>query len=82
MPMMDGCTLANELQAENPELAGAADLRLLRKRAGGSNGRFPLLPKPFSMPSLLLARARFAEQPVGRTSGYEKLQLISAGAGR
>ncbi len=51
MPMMDGCTLANQLQAENPALpvllmSGYCENEVRRTR-------FPILPKPFSMKSLL-----------------------------
>ena len=51
MPMMDGCTLANHLQAENPALpvlliSGYCENEVRRSR-------FPILPKPFSMKSLL-----------------------------
>ena len=51
MPLMDGCTLANHLQAENPALpvllmSGYCENETRRSR-------FPMLPKPFSMKSLL-----------------------------
>jgi two-component system cell cycle sensor histidine kinase/response regulator CckA len=51
MPVMDGCTLANHLQAENPALpvllmSGYCENEVRR-------GPFPILPKPFSMKSLL-----------------------------
>jgi two-component system cell cycle sensor histidine kinase/response regulator CckA len=51
MPVMDGCTLANHLQAENPALpvllmSGYCENEVRR-------GGFPILPKPFSMKSLL-----------------------------
>jgi two-component system cell cycle sensor histidine kinase/response regulator CckA len=68
MPVMDGCTLATELQAENPHLpvlliSGHCDSETAERR-----GRFPLLPKPFSMTSLL-AKVR-------------GLLVTSSGAGR
>jgi two-component system cell cycle sensor histidine kinase/response regulator CckA len=55
MPVMDGCTLAGELQAENPEmpvLLISGDYGSVEEER---SNRFPVLPKPFSMTSLLMA---------------------------
>jgi CheY-like chemotaxis protein len=82
MPIMDGCTLANELQAENPNLPVLLISGYCEGEPTGCNGRFPLLSKPFSMPSLLLAVHHLLEQPARLATAYEDLQLISAGAGR
>ena len=82
MPVMDGCTLANELQAENPKLPVLLISGYCESEPTGCNGRFPLLPKPFSMSSLLLAVHHLLEQPARLATAYEDLQLISAGAGR
>lgn len=54
MPVMDGCTLASQLQTENPDLpvlliSGNAESEMAMRPS-----RFPLLPKPFSMSSLLV----------------------------
>lgn len=51
MPMMDGCTLANHLQEENPSLPVLLMSGYCENDARRS--RFPILPKPFSMKSLL-----------------------------
>jgi two-component system cell cycle sensor histidine kinase/response regulator CckA len=71
MPVMDGCTLANHLQAENPTLpvllmSGYWENEV--HRCGG----FPILPKPFSMKSLL-GLVRDLLKPTRRASRAESL---------
>ncbi len=82
MPMMDGCTLANTLQEENPNLPVLLISGYCEGEPTGCHGRFPLLAKPFSMPSLLLAVHSLLEHPVRRATAYEEVRLISSSAGR
>jgi CheY-like chemotaxis protein len=82
MPVMDGCTLANGLQQENPNLPVLLISGYCEHEPMGCNGQFPLLPKPFSMPSLLLAVHTLLEQPLRSATAYDEVRLISSGAGR
>ncbi len=68
MPMMDGCTLANHLQAENPALPVLLMSGYYENEA--RRGRFPILPKPFSMKSLL-GVVRDVMKPARRASKAE-----------
>ena len=82
MPVMDGCTLANALQEESPNLPVLLISGYCEGEPMGCHGRFPLLAKPFSMQSLLLAVRSLLEQPARRATAYEEVQLISSSAGR
>ncbi len=82
MPVMDGCALANELQRENPDLPVLLISGYCESDPMGCNGRFPLLPKPFAMPALLLAVHNLLEQPLRHATAYEEVRLTSSGAGR
>ena len=53
MPLMDGYTLATELQAENPALPVLLMSGFCEDQSAASRNRFPILSKPFSMASLL-----------------------------
>jgi two-component system cell cycle sensor histidine kinase/response regulator CckA len=68
MPQMDGCTLANQLQAENPDLPVLLISGYCENDAA-ERSRFPLLPKPFSVTSLLQIVHGLLSQAVGRTAG-------------
>jgi DNA-binding NtrC family response regulator len=65
---MDGCTLANQLQAENPDLPVLLISGYCENDAE-ERSRFPLLPKPFSVTSLLQIVHGLLSQAVGRTAG-------------
>ena len=82
MPVMDGCSLANQLQAEDPDLPVLLISGYFESEPTGCNGRFPLLPKPFSMPSLLNTVHTLLGQPVCRTATEHEARLISSGAVR
>jgi two-component system cell cycle sensor histidine kinase/response regulator CckA len=68
MPQMDGCTLANQLQAENPDLPVLL-ISGYCENDPEERSRFPLLPKPFSVTSLLQIVHGLLSQAVGRTAG-------------
>jgi two-component system cell cycle sensor histidine kinase/response regulator CckA len=82
MPVMDGCTLAKELQADDPNLPVLLISGYFESEPTGCNGRFPLLPKPFSMPSLLNTVHTLLRQPVSRSTVKHDARLISSGAGQ
>ena len=67
MPQMDGCTLANQLQAENPDLPVLL-ISGYCENDSAERSRFPLLPKPFSVTSLLQIVHGLLSQAVGRAS--------------
>jgi two-component system, cell cycle sensor histidine kinase and response regulator CckA len=81
MPAMDGCTLASELQAENPTLPVLLISGYCENEPAEHRRRFPILPKPFSVSSLLLLVRGLLNKPV-RASGTGSLQLTSADTGR
>lgn len=81
MPVMDGCALANALQQENPNLPVLLISGYCEGEPMGCNGRLPLLAKPFSMPTLLLAVHKLLDQRL-RSEAYEEVRLISSSAGR
>jgi two-component system cell cycle sensor histidine kinase/response regulator CckA len=64
MPLMDGCTLAGRLQAESPELPVLLISGYCADEPEIRHLRFPLLPKPFSMKSLLRLVRDLLNQPV------------------
>ena len=66
MPVMDGCALADELQAENPALPVLLMTGYCEIEQRDLCSRFPVLPKPFSMSSLLLLVRRLISKPVRR----------------
>jgi two-component system cell cycle sensor histidine kinase/response regulator CckA len=67
MPEMDGPTLANKLQAENPDLPV---LLISGYCEGDAMDRchFPMLPKPFSVTALLRIVHDLLNQALGRTA--------------
>jgi len=77
MPQMDGCTLANQLQAENPDLPVLLISGYCENDAAESS-RFPLLPKPFSVTSLLQIVHGLLSQAVGRTPAKRTACQLSA----
>ena len=77
MPQMDGCTLANQLQAENPDLPVLLISGYCENDAA-ERSRFPLLPKPFSVTSLLQIVHGLLSQAVGRTGGNATARRLSA----
>jgi two-component system cell cycle sensor histidine kinase/response regulator CckA len=81
MPQMDGCTLANQLQAENPDLPVLLISGYCENDVA-EHSRFPLLPKPFSVTSLLQIVHGLLRQAVGRTSGNGSVPVISSDGGR
>jgi two-component system, cell cycle sensor histidine kinase and response regulator CckA len=58
MPEMDGRTLARELQAENPALPVLLMSGFCETEPEQQHRRFPILPKPFSLSSLLFVVRR------------------------
>ena len=60
MPQMDGCTLANQLQEENPELPVLL-ISGYFENDSAERSRFPLLSKPFSVSFAAADRAPSAE---------------------
>ena len=82
MPGMDGCTLANELQAENPHLPVLLISGYCESEPIGPFGPLPLLPKPFSMSALLFAVHGLLSTSVRREPAPDLLEVISSGAGR
>jgi two-component system, cell cycle sensor histidine kinase and response regulator CckA len=82
MPAMDGCTLASELQAEDPSLPVLLISGYCENQPAESQHRFPLLPKPFSMATLLGKVRDLLNHPIRRAPAVASPQLTSAGAGR
>ena len=68
MPQMDGWTLAAQLQAENPDLPVLLISGYYENDAA-ERSKFPLLPKPFSVTSLLHIVHGLLSQAVGRGAG-------------
>ena len=81
MPQMDGCTLANQLQAENPNLPVLLISGYCENDAA-ERSRFPILPKPFSVTNLLRIVHGLLNQAVRRTSASGSAAVISPDAGR
>ena len=81
MPQMDGCTLANQLQAENPELPVLL-ISGYWENDTAERSRFPLLSKPFSVSSLLQIVHRLLSQAVGRAAGTRSEPVSSSDAGQ
>jgi two-component system cell cycle sensor histidine kinase/response regulator CckA len=77
MPQMDGCTLANQLQAENPDLPVLL-ISGYCENDPAERSRFPLLPKPFSVTSLLQIVHGLLSQAVGRTPANRTACQLSA----
>jgi two-component system cell cycle sensor histidine kinase/response regulator CckA len=75
MPQMDGCTLANQLQAENPDLPVLLISGYYENDAA-ERYRFPILPKPFSVTNLLRMVHELLNRAVGRTPGADPRQSI------
>ena len=63
MPVMDGCTLASRLQEENPDLPVLLISAYSENEPEAMRLRFPLLPKPFSIKSLLSQVRSLLEHP-------------------
>jgi two-component system cell cycle sensor histidine kinase/response regulator CckA len=81
MPLMDGCTLARELQALNPALPVLLISGHCESEMDEPRGRFPLLPKPFSMKSLLDQVSGLLNHTLRRAHSSASLQITSSDAG-
>jgi len=64
MPEMDGCTLAGRLQAEHPELPVLLISGFAENEPEVRDLKYPMLPKPFSLESLLCAVRNLLQHPV------------------
>jgi CheY-like chemotaxis protein len=81
MPQMDGCTLANQLQEENPELPVLL-ISGYCENEPAERSRFPLLSKPFSVASLLQIVHCLLSHAVGHAPGGRSAPVISSNAGQ
>ncbi len=64
MPVMDGCTLAQQLQEENPDLPVLLISGYCEDEPEMRCPKFPVLSKPFSMKSLVATVRTLLGQPV------------------
>jgi two-component system cell cycle sensor histidine kinase/response regulator CckA len=81
MPQMDGCTLANQLQTENPEMPVLLMSGYCEDDCA-ERSRFPLLSKPFPVSSLLNIVRGLLSHAVGRSPRTRALPVISSDAGQ